>query len=348
MKLEPESRKQLLRIAGGTAICTAAMWVLFAALHLVGWVRFDYTVVLASLVGAAVAIGNFAGICFVVQKIIDEPDEKKRKATLQLSYNSRMLLQAVWVVVAIAAPCFQPFAGVLPLFFPRITIYYLQITGKYKPLTPKAEPADVSAEDDPEPADAQQSARDGIAASEENTRLRELLNLREKHTDYEMESCKVVLWSSSNWSSSFTISKGRSSGIELNDPVVTEYGVVVGQVTELGETWATVSTLIDVDMSVGAFVGAAGNSGMVVGEYSFMKNKTAKLTFLADGAQIFVGDDVLTSGSGGAFPSGLVIGTLTAVQTEAGGQIEYGIVEPQCDLDSLVQVFIIKSFEVVE
>ena len=47
MKLEPESRKQLLRIAGGTAICTAAMWVLFAALHLVGWVRFDYTVVLA-------------------------------------------------------------------------------------------------------------------------------------------------------------------------------------------------------------------------------------------------------------------------------------------------------------
>ena len=157
-----------------------------------------------------------------------------------------------------------------------------------------------------------------------------------------------MLWSSSNWSSSFTISKGETSGIEIGDPVITEYGAVVGQITELGTNWATVSTLIDVDMSVGAFVGAAGNSGMVVGEYSFMKNKTAKLTFLADGAQIFVGDDVLNSGSGGASPSGLVIGTLTAVQTEAGGQIEYGIVEPQCNLDSLVQVFIIKSFEVVE
>lgn len=44
--------------------------------------------------------------------------------------------------------------------FPRVTIYYLQITGKYKPLTPKAEPVDVSVEDDPEPADAQQSAPD--------------------------------------------------------------------------------------------------------------------------------------------------------------------------------------------
>ena len=197
-------------------------------------------------------------------------------------------------------------------------------------------------------ADAQKSARDGIAASEENVRLRRLLELREQHTDYEMESAKVVLWSSSNWSSSFTISKGEDSGIELGDPVITEYGAVVGQITELGETWATVSTLIDVDMSVGAFVGAAGNSGMVVGEYGYMKDKLAKLTYRADGAQIYVGDDVLTSGSGGAFPAGLVIGTLTNVQTEAGGQIEYGIVKPQCELDSLVQVFIIKSYKVVE
>ena len=147
-------------------------------------------------------------------------------------------------------------------------------------------------------ADAQKSARDGIEASEENTRLRKLLELREK--------------------------------------------------SELGTNWATVSTLIDVDMSVGAFVGATGNSGMVVGEFSFMRSKTAKLTYLADGAQIFVGDDVLTSGSGGAFPAGLMIGTLTAVQTEAGGQIEYGIVEPQANLDSLVQVFVIKDFTVVE
>ena len=197
-------------------------------------------------------------------------------------------------------------------------------------------------------AEAQESARDGIEASEENTRLRRLLELREQHTDYVLESSKVVLWSSSNWSSTFTISKGSNSGIELGAPVITEYGAVVGQITELGDTWATVSTIIDVDMSLGAFVGVSGNSGMVVGEFGLMRDKQAKLTFLADGAQIFVGDDVLTSGSGGAFPAGLVIGTLTAVQTEAGGQIEYGIVEPQCDLDSLVQVFIIKDFEVVE
>ena len=153
MTLQPESKRELKRIAGGTALCTAAMWVIFAALHLVGWARFDYRVVLGGLGGAAIAVANFAGICFVVQKIIDEPDEKRRKAKLQLSHNGRMLMQAVWVVVAIAAPCFQPFASVLPLFFPRITIYYLQITGKYKPLAPPSG-GEVSVEDDPAPAAA--------------------------------------------------------------------------------------------------------------------------------------------------------------------------------------------------
>ena len=197
-------------------------------------------------------------------------------------------------------------------------------------------------------ADAQQSARDGIEASEENERLRQLLDLRAKHTDYVFESAKVVLWSSSNWSHSFTISKGTDAGLELGDPVVTEYNVVVGQITEIGRTWATVSTVIDVDMSLGAFVGETGTSGIVLGEYALMKNRQAKLTYMVDGAQIYVGDEVLTSGNGGAFPQGLVIGRISAVQTEAGGQIEYGVVDPEVVFDSLVQVFVIKDFEVVE
>lgn len=197
-------------------------------------------------------------------------------------------------------------------------------------------------------AEAQQSARDGIAASEENVRLRKLLSVEEKSTDYSLEPCKVVLWSPSNWSSTFTVSKGSLNGIELGDPVVTEYYTVVGQITEVGENWATVSTVIDVDMSLGALVGDTGTSGMVIGEFSLMKNKTAKLTYMADGAQIFAGDQVLTSGSGGAFPSGLVIGRITGVKSEAGGQIEYGIVEPEVKFEDLVQVFVIKDYTVVE
>ena len=58
MKLQPESKKELKRILCGAAICTAVMWVVFAALHLVGWVVFDYRVLLGGIIGALVAIGN--------------------------------------------------------------------------------------------------------------------------------------------------------------------------------------------------------------------------------------------------------------------------------------------------
>lgn len=147
MNLQPEVKKELLRIAGGTAICTAAMWVLFAALHVAGLAPFDYTVILGGIVGSAVAVGNFYGICVMVQRVLDEPDEGRRKVQLKLSYNVRMLVQGLWVVIAIAAPCFQALAGAAPLLFPRVTIYYLQITGKYKPAAPHTE--EVSVEEEP-------------------------------------------------------------------------------------------------------------------------------------------------------------------------------------------------------
>ena len=57
---------------------------------------------------------------------------------------------------------------------------------------------------------------------------------------------------------------------------------------------------------------------------------------------------MLTSGKGGSFPPGLLIGDVSTVMTEAGGQATYGIVTPACDVSRLSQVFIIKDFEIIE
>lgn len=197
-------------------------------------------------------------------------------------------------------------------------------------------------------AEAQEQARSGVEASEENQRLRELLNFQEKHSDFIYEPAKVVSWNPSNWASTLTISKGSDSGIELGDAVITEYGALVGQVCELGGSWATVRTIIDVETAVGALVGDVGVSAMIVGEFSLMKEGMVKLDYLSDAAQALENDIVLTSGKGGTFPQGLVVGTLAALQTEAGGQIIYGIVEPACDFGSLVQVFVIKDYAITE
>ena len=153
---------------------------------------------------------------------------------------------------------------------------------------------------------AQEEARNGAAAIEENERFRQLLNFKEKHSDMTLESAKVVAWTTSNWANSFTISKGTNADIAVGDCVITEYGVMVGQVTEVGSTWATVSTVIDLNTNIGALVSENGASGLLVGDFAMMQEGCVKLSYLADGAQVFSGDTVMTSGSGGAFPQGLV------------------------------------------
>ena len=197
-------------------------------------------------------------------------------------------------------------------------------------------------------AEAQEMAREYEELKAENERLYTLLELKEKRSDFTLESSKIVSWDTSNYTSAFTIGKGTNSGIELGDCVITEYGALVGQVCEIGTTWATIRTIIDVNMDVGAFVGSNNYAGVITGEFSLMKQGLTRMGYLSGGAQIFTGDEVLTSGRGGAFPAGLLIGTVTTVMTEAGGQNTYGVVEPACDVDGLSQVFIVTDYEIVE
>lgn len=197
-------------------------------------------------------------------------------------------------------------------------------------------------------AEEKQKVRDAEEAVEENERLRELLNFSQRHTDFKLESAKVVGYTASNWSSTLTISKGSESELEVGDSVITEGGNLVGQIIEVGSGWATVRTVIDVDISVGGYVSNSGATGMVVGDYTLMQDGSAKLGYLAEGVSLFAGDTVLTSGKGGAFPAGLIIGSVAEVRTDAGGQETYGVVQPACDLNTLVQVFIIKDFDIVE
>ena len=199
-----------------------------------------------------------------------------------------------------------------------------------------------------ENAELREANRNYSELEAENERLRALFDWSEKHTDFVMESAKIVAWDASNYTSAFTISKGEKSGIALGDCVVTEYGALVGQIIELGTDWATIRTIVDVDMDVGALVGEDSYAGVITGEFSLMKQGLTRITYLSSGAQIFQKDEVLTSGKGGSFPAGLLIGQVSTVMTEAGGQVTYGIVTPACDVSRLSQVFIIKDFEIVE
>ena len=200
-------------------------------------------------------------------------------------------------------------------------------------------------------AEAQQQAINASEYQEENEQLRELLNFAQKHTDFVYEPAKLTEWSSSNWSSSFTISKGSSNStneMDVGDCVVTEYGALVGQVIEIGDTWSTVRTIVDASIDVGALVGEAEAVGMCIGDFALMQEGHLKLTYLSESAQLVEGDVVLTSGKGTYIPQGLIIGYIDSVLSEASGQTLYGVVDPAVDLDTLTQVFVITDFQIQE
>ena len=127
-KLQPAVKKETKKVALCTAVGVVLMWVVFAVLHGVmgDRVPFDYTVILAGIGGGLIAVLNFFLMGLTVQEVAACTDDDMARMKMRASYSRRMLLQALWIVVAIAAPCFHFAAGLIPLLFPGAGI---KITG---------------------------------------------------------------------------------------------------------------------------------------------------------------------------------------------------------------------------
>ena len=129
--VQPAVKKETKRVAIGTLICVVLMWAVFGIGHVVvpEQIPFDYTVILAGLLGGIVAILNFFLMGLTVQKVVSTEDEKQAAAKMKASYTQRMMFQVLWAILAIALPCFQFVAGLLPLLFPNIVIKTVGILG---------------------------------------------------------------------------------------------------------------------------------------------------------------------------------------------------------------------------
>ena len=108
-------------VAGGTTgIGLILMWIVFGVLHafMPQKVPFDYTVFLGGAVGGCVAVLNFFFMGLAVQKAAAATDEDTARMRIKASYSQRMMIQMLWVIIAIVAPCFHFVAGIVPLLFP--------------------------------------------------------------------------------------------------------------------------------------------------------------------------------------------------------------------------------------
>lgn len=197
-------------------------------------------------------------------------------------------------------------------------------------------------------AELEEQARLGADAIEENERLYDLLGLREKRADFVFESAKITARGASNWSSTLTLNKGTSHGVAVGNCVVDQYGNLVGIVSEAAYNWCTLITVVDADLELGGLVARTDSAAILEGDFALMGEGKLKLTYLPENTQLLSGDQVLTSGMGGVYPSGLVVGTIDEVLTELSGMGRYAIISPSAELDELRQVFIITRFDIVE
>lgn len=197
-------------------------------------------------------------------------------------------------------------------------------------------------------AELEQDYREYTEISEENERLRALLGFAERHENIVMEPASVLSWTASNFSSSFTVSKGSSSGVELGDPVITENGYLVGQVTSVTSTSSTVTTILDTTFRVGALIYESGDTAVASGDFELFKDGRVKLSYIGEGSGIVTGSTVVTSGSGGRFPAGLMIGKISGILVNSSGLDPYAVVEPSANVRECAHIYIITDFAVSE
>lgn len=197
-------------------------------------------------------------------------------------------------------------------------------------------------------ADLERQLRQAQKESEENQRLRDLLELQSQRRDLKTVSARVTERSVSNWASTLTLTRGTSAGVAIGDCAIDEYGNLVGVVTDAGLNWCAVTTILDTTSSIGATVFRTEQVAVAQGQLGLMSEGQLALTYVDEPDKLIAGDLVVTSGLGGYYPFGLPIGTVTELRTDTGGLTQYAVLSPKADIGALTQVFLITEFDVVE
>ena len=152
----------------------------------------------------------------------------------------------------------------------------------------------------------------------ENERLRALLDMKDLREGPEYTGANVISRDSGDWYETLVIDKGTASGVKVNSIVVVPNGLV-GSVFEAGVDYAKVKAVTDVESSVGAICGRTNDIGLAEGSSGLTPTGKCVLNYLDRNAKIIEGDVIETSGTGGIFPRGIIIGRVTRISDAGDG-----------------------------
>ncbi|MBE6778946.1 MAG: rod shape-determining protein MreC [Ruminococcaceae bacterium] len=181
---------------------------------------------------------------------------------------------------------------------------------------------------------------------QENDWYSDILGLHEQNADYTFASGRVIGRDPSDVYGNFTISAGSNADIEVNDPVISTDGYLIGVVDEVGLTYAKVRTILDTTSRVSAQISRTGDTGYTAGgTLEQVRRRTIRLTTLERSSGVAIGDDIVTSGIGGVYPGGLLLGSVRSVAPASDGMTLDAEIELFADIYNLKQVMVITSFD---
>ncbi len=172
----------------------------------------------------------------------------------------------------------------------------------------------------------------------ENIRLRELLGYTQSATQFDLVVARVIGREPSTWTRMIIIDRGTQHGIQKNMAVITARGLV-GTVTEAGPFSSKVQLILDPRAAAGALIQRSRVAGVVKGTPDDAMHP--RLVNVPRNQDMAEGDIVVTSGFGGIYPKGIMIGTVSAVKNDSGGLLHYAVIEPATDFQRLEDVAVI-------
>jgi rod shape-determining protein MreC len=172
----------------------------------------------------------------------------------------------------------------------------------------------------------------------ENNRLRGSLNYRERAV-FKLMPARIVARDASTWYNKVVIDRGSADGVKDDQPVLTDLGLV-GKTAVVAEHSATVVLISDETCRVAAKVEGTQEQGIIKGERTSSGSRPSiGLNFLTKQAKIAPGANIYTSGVGGVFPSGVLVGQVKEFKMrELDG---HATVVPAVDLTTLEDVFVV-------
>ena len=171
-----------------------------------------------------------------------------------------------------------------------------------------------------------------------------MLGVQKQHKDFTTVPANVIGTDKADLFSSLVLDKGSTDDVQAGDPVISG-NYLVGIVKKVNPTDCVVHTLMNPTVNVGSIESKTRESGFVTTDVHHAEGGRCLLRGLERSTQVMPGALVVTSGVGGLYPKGLLIGTVLQILESDVDLTAYAVLEPAVDYAALEDVFVITDFK---